>query len=299
MQALSINLATALCLVAVTIVTSSGSIQASPEMQTSNNSFSYGYVYVSKLSNLASTKDRAAYVLLTEGHTTTAIPALQQELAKNPNSLVAYVGLMQVEPERWGSEIDSLRAKVSQQYDRHQQPASADLLKLGTLLYYQRDRDPNLLVQPRFDKQEIEARKLLKQAWNNNHSPIVGLMLMEALTTAGFTSASSNESPTPIIIGHQLIKDLAGPEVLSQYLYARNYIWNTQPPPISLVPKQNLRSLLAVMASVRSLYGQRSGVLTIVDGKPVMTDNPVPASQLAHERYLKAWYNNLVAALKT
>ena len=31
----------------------------------------------------------------------------------------------------------------------------------------------------------------------------------------------------------------------------------------------------------------------------MMIDNPVPVSQLAHEHYLKRWFDNLVATLNS
>ena len=273
--------------------------QTSRKVPYYTNNPGYGWVYASQLSDFSPAQYRDSYALLSEGRLAEAALGLQQELAKHPNSLAAYVGLMQAEPDRWQREIDRLQAKIAQQREHHQEAAATDLFKLGTLLFYQRERGPTISGQPRFDKQEIEARALLAQAWSSSHAPVIGLMFIDMLVTAGFTSNSTSKPPTAIGVGQQMLEELAGPEAFSQYLNAQKSVWNTEPPSVSLVPKKNLLPLIAVMASVLSIYEQRSGTLKVIDGKPKMTDFPVPNSQIAHERYLEKWYDNLVAALKS
>ena len=299
------SLISALLLTGLTLTAGVGKqTQAASENPTSSNSFSYGYVYTSQLSDLTAARDRTAYALLNhallnQSRASEAVPGLQRELAENPGSLPAYVGLMQAEPERWPGEIKKLQEKIARQRVIHEDPAPADLFKLGTLLYYQREHGPILPPHPGLDKQELEARTLLEEAWGHDNTPIIGLMLMESLITAGQSSAPANKKMTLVVILRQLVKNLAGPRIYAEYLRAESDNWESEPPSVARVPKKNLRPLLAVMASFHSLYGQRSGILKVINGKQVMIDFPVPAPQLAQEHYLDKWYHIIKAALTT
>ncbi len=267
---------------------------AAPEVQVGTNPITYGWIGRAQLSDLSPTRIRNPYDLLRQRHLKEAALGLQQELAQHPDSLAAYVGLMQAEPARWPTEISRLRAEIAQKRTNHQEPQVADLFKLGVLLYYRWGQQP---TPPRDQKPLAEAQTLLVQAWHRDHQPIIGLALGDTLIDGILSSDSLTKGLSRQTISLQLLKELGGPQVYAQYLRAEKSLWNADPPAVSLVPKQNLRPLLAVVANLRSLYGQRSGILRVVNGKPTMIDNPVPASQIAHERYLREWFNRLVAAI--
>ena len=257
------------------------------------NPIKYGWVHDAQLSDLSPTRDRTPYDLLRHRRLGEAALGLQREMAQHPDSLSAYVGLMQADPARWSNEVKRLQVKIAQQQANHQNPESDDLFKLGTLLYYQWGQQPS---PPRNQQPFIKAQGLLAEAWHRNPVPIIGIMLSETLTITRASSEHSLDGLDTVTINHKLIKELAGSRVYAQYLRAQNSVWNMEAPAVSLVPTQNLRPLLAVVANLRGIYGGRSGILRVIDGKTRMIDNPVPASQLAHERYLKGWYDNLVAA---
>lgn len=269
---------------------------AGSSVQTCANPIMYGWVHDAQLSDLSPTRDRTPYDLLRHRRLGEAALGLQRELAQHPDSLSAYVGLMQADPERWSDEVKRLQVEIAQQRASRQNPEPDDLFKLGTLLYYQWGQQPS---PPRNQQPLTEAQKLLAEAWHRNPVPIIGILLSETLSITRASSEPALKGLDTVTINHKLIKELAGSRVYAQYLRAQNSVWNMEAPAVSLVPTQNLRPLLAVVANLRGIYGGRSGILRVIDGKTRMIDNPVPASQLAHERYLKEWYDNLVAALNT
>lgn len=270
--------------------------EAGPTVQISANPIRYGWVHDAQLSDLSPTRDRAPYDLLRQRRLGEAASGFQRELAQHPNSLAAYVGLMQADPARWSDEAKHLQIRIAQQRAHRQNPESDDLFKLGTLLYYQWGQQPS---PPRNQQPLMEAQNFLAQAWHHNHVPIIGLMLSETLSIMRASPDPVLKGLNTVTINQALIKELAGSRVYAQYLRAQKSVWDTDPPAVSLVLTQNIRPLLAVVANLRGLYGGRSGTLRVIDGKTRMIDNPVPASQLAHERYLKEWYDNLLAALNS
>ena len=96
-----------------------------------------------------------------------------------------------------------------------------------------------------------------------------------------------------------MLRELAGPVTYAKYLRAKQGSWHAEAPAASSVPTQSMRPLLSVVWSLRNLAGGRTGTLKVINGKPTMVDFPVPASQIAEERYLKDWYESLVTALKS
>lgn len=152
------------------------------------NPIRYGRVNNAQLSDLAPANSRALRDLLLHRRFDEAASDLQRELSQYPGSLAGYVGLMQVEPERWPVEIKRLRGEIAKQSANRQPPKPTDLFKLGTLLYYQWGQQP---APPRDRKQLAEAQALLAHAWHSDHAPIIGLMLGEML---GVEAASSDPS---------------------------------------------------------------------------------------------------------
>lgn len=265
------------------------------ESRSGTNPITYGLVGNAQLSYLSMSPDHAPYDMLYYQRLKEAVPGLEQELVQHPNSLAAYIGLMQAEPERWADEIKRLQKNISQRVDKHQEPEPADLFKLGTLRYYQWGQEP---PPPHNQKLVTEARLLLRRAWQHDHSPVIGLMLGETLNIGDFPSDPLFKGLNVKTINQQLVQELAGPRAYTQYVHAKASIWNANPPSVSLVPDQNRRPLFAVVQSLRSSAARRSGTLKVVDGKPTMVDFPVPASQLAERSYTKNWYDELVRVLK-
>lgn len=261
------------------------------------NPIRHGWVNNAQLSDLASTNNRAPYDLLMQHHFDEAIPALQRELTQYPGSLAAYVGLMQAQPERWPTEIKHLRGDVAKQSANLQPPNPSDLFKLGTLLHYQWGQQ---LAPPRNKQQLAEAQTLVARAWHGDHAPIIGLMLGEMLSVEAASSDPSVRGLSTKTIGPQLLQELCGRQAYAQYLHAQKLSWDEKPPIASLTPKENIRPTVAVVASLRSFYGKRGFTAQIINGRSgPSTADSVPASQLAHQRYLDQWYKHLVDAIPT
>lgn len=259
------------------------------------NPIRYGWLGNAQLSDLTPTRNRAPYDLLLNHHFEEAALSLQQELTQYPDSLAGYVGLMQARPERWQSEIKRLRREIAQQKSSHQLPKSADLFKLGTLLYYQWGQQP----APPQNKQSVaEAQSLLAHAWHDNHAPIVGLMLGDTLNDGVLSPDPLLKGLTAKIIYRKLLNELAGSKAYAQYLQAQKAEWKVEPPAVSLVSPKNIRPLLAVVATLRSASTRRSSTVQIVNGKigPIVFD-PVPAAQVSQQHYMEKWYQNLVNAI--
>lgn len=261
------------------------------------NPIRYGWVNNAQLSDLAPTTNRAPYDLLLHHRFSEAAPALQRELSQYPGSLSAYVGLMQAESERWPVEIKRLRGEVAKQSANHQAPDPTDLFKLGTLLHYHWGQQP---APPQNRQQLAEAQTLLAHAWHGNHAPIIGLMLGEMLSVEAASSDPLVKGLSTKTIGQELLQKLCGPQAYVQYLRAQKSSWDKEPPAVSLIPTGNIRPLVAVVASLRSFYGTRGFTAQIINGQAgPSTPDPVPASQLAQQRYLDEWYKHLVDAIPT
>ena len=262
------------------------SANAGDSTQNTVNPISYGWVAAARLYNLSSENDHKPYDLLSERQLQAAVSGLEQELQRDPDSLAAYVGLMQADPQRWQGETRRLTKP-------------ANLFKLGTLLFYQWGRQPIPTHPPIDNHLLVEAQAMLGQAWQSNHSPIIGLMLGDALTTGTFSNDVSLQKLNANKIDQQLIKDLAGPRAYAQYVIARKNGWKTKFPAVALIPAKNIRLLLAVVGNSASLSANRTGSLRTINGKPTMVDNPVPNVQVAEEKYLTEWYRSLKAVTNT
>jgi len=261
------------------------------------NPIRYGRVNNAQLSDLAPANSRALRDLLLHRRFDEAASDLQRELSQYPGSLAGYVGLMQVEPERWPVEIKRLRGEIAKQSANRQPPKPTDLFKLGTLLYYQWGQQP---APPRDRKQLAEAQALLAHAWHSDHAPIIGLMLGEMLGVEAASSDPSVKGLNTKKISQELLYELCGPQAYAQYLRAQSSSWNAKPPTVSLIPAENVRPLVAVVASLHSFYGIRGFTAQIINGKSgPSTADAVSASQLAHQRYLDQWYKHLVDAIPT
>lgn len=303
MQKLQVNSSTFLPLIVLAVVSlvftlfmpinKASSAGSTPK--TLANPIRYGRVNNAQLSDLAPADSRALHDLLLHRRFDEVASTLQRELSQYPDSLAAYVGLMQADPKQWPIEIKRLRREVAKQSANRQPPKSTDLFKLGTLLYYQWGQQQ---APPRDRKQLAEAQTLLARAWHSDHAPIVGLMLGEMLGVEAASSDPVVKGLSTKTIGQELLNELCGPQAYAQYLRAQSSSWNARPPMVSLIPAENIRPLVAVVASLHSFYGIQGFTAQIVGGHagPSIPDT-VPASQLSHQRYLDEWYKNLVNAI--
>jgi hypothetical protein len=254
-----------------------------------NMPIAYGWVSQAQLSDFAPERLQKSCDLLQQRHFAAAAPGFERELATHPDSLAAYVGLVQAKPNLWPSMRKRLEADVA----IHKDGADADTkFKLGALLFYEWGQLPpvpsNVLM--------ARAQTLLTQAWQERPLPIEGMMLIDSLCIGRVSNYPPLRRLNQQAITDQLIAFLGGDRTYALYAQAKRKGWQAQPPPASLVPAPNLKALIGAVRNLRSVVNSRVSYGKIVNGKAVFVDQPYTPSELAEQRYTANWLSSLFRA---
>ncbi len=261
-------------------------ILAAQLCQAQSMPIAYGWVSQSQLSDFAPERLQKPCDLLQQRHLAAAAVGFERELTTNPNSLAAYVGLVQANPAVWPAMRKRLEADVA----AHRDGTDADTeFKLGTLLFYEWGQLPpvpsNALL--------IRSQTLLTQAWQQRPLPIEGMMLIDTLSIGKVsTYPPLRRLNAPIITG-QLIATLGGNKTYTLYAQARKKNWQTQPPPVRLVPSTNIKPLIAVVRYLKSFSNNRVSYGKVINGKTVFVDQPYTSPELAEQEYTASWLSSL------
>lgn len=256
------------------------------EAKQDNGFISYGWVNRAQLSDLSPTSVRQPYDQLLEKKFAQAIVGLKAERVSDPSSLAAYVGLVQADPELRQQEIRRLQPQAD-----NPKATATELFQLGTALLYQSGQTmpPNRAMLG-------QSQTMLGRAWQREHKPIYGLMLGDALHFGTVSADALLKGRSSKTINEQLVKELAGDNVYQQYLAAAQKGWQVQPPPVALVPAANRKTLLAVVASMRSYAASPSTTTHMTAEGVTLSFNAASNLYASKQRYMAAWFDALVAA---
>ena len=246
----------------------------------------YGWVSQSQLSDFAPERLQKACDLLQQRRLAPAAIAFDQELSRNPDSLAAYVGLIQAKPSLWPAMRKRLEANVA----THEDGTDADTeFKLGTLLFYEWGQLPPV---PSNDLL-IRSQTLLTQAWRQRPLPIEGMMLVDTLHIGKRSTYPPLKKLDAETIINQLIAALGGNKAYTLYAQAKSRNWQKPPPPVWLVPASNVKPLIAVVRYLKSASNSRVAYGKVINGKTVFVDQPYTASDIAMQRYTAGWLSAL------
>lgn len=251
-----------------------------------NMPIAHGWVSQSQLSDFAPERLQKPCDLLQQRHLAAAAVGFERELTKNPDSLTAYVGLVQAKPALWPAMRKRLEADVA----AHGDGTDADTeFKLGTLLFYEWGQLPpvpsNALL--------IRSQTLLTRSWQDRPLPIVGMMLIDTLSIGKVSGYPPlRKLNQPIIVG-QLIAALGGSRTYKLYVQAKQKNWHSPPPPVSLVDSTNIKSLIGVVRYLKSSSNSRVSYGTVINGKTVFVDQPYTSPELAEQEYTARWLSSL------
>ncbi len=261
-------------------------ILAAQLCQAQNMPISYGWVSQSQLSDFAPERLQKTCDLLQQRQLATAAVGFEHELARNPDSLAAYVGLVQAKPALWPAMRKRLEADVA----AHKDGTDADTeFKLGTLLFYEWGQLPPVPTNALL----IRSQTLLTQAWQQRPLPIEGMMLIDTLSIGKVSDypplRKLNQS---IIVGH-LIAALGGSRTYKLYAQAKQKNWHSLPPPVSLVSSTNVKPLIGVVRYLKSSSNSRVSYGKVINGKTVFVDQPYTSPELAEQEYAASWLSSL------
>jgi hypothetical protein len=250
------------------------------------NPINYGWVSYAMLSDLAPEQLQSSCNLLFQHHLNQASAGFKTELSKYPNALVAFVGLVQSTPSVWPSLISQLEKNSA----AGKTDAETDF-ELGTLLYYQWGQ------QSTNNTGIARAQTLLDKAWQQDHAPIIGMMLADTLGIGKYSHYPPLKAVGDRSITEQLISKLAGPRAFSFYQSAKSSGWQMEPPPLDWVQPKNVRPLIGMVRNLRSLSSSRVGTTEVVNGNYVAVTSPYTPTQTAEQNYLAAWFRVLLPGL--
>lgn len=163
----------------------------------------YGWVSQSQLSDFAPERLQKTCDLLQQRQLAAAAIGFDRELSKNPDSLVAYVGLVQSKPTVW----PAMRSRLEADAAAHKDGTDADTeFKLGTLLFYEWGQLPPAPSMALL----IRSQTLLTQAWEQRPLPIEGMMLIDTLHIGKVSTYPPLRRLDALTIEDQLIAALGG-----------------------------------------------------------------------------------------
>ncbi len=246
-----------------------------------------GYIsYKTSLDLFSSSSLMKANIDLMNGNLTASAKSFADQIAREPNDLAAYVGLVQ------SSRGTRQNLFFQYQIDERKKPSLTNEFKLGLVSFYLygeglKSSDPNGKNQLLLGS---IARKKLQKAYDMNHAPIIGFILADALN---YTPGSS--SVLPVFEG--MLKELGGTTLYQEYTSAKNSGWNTTLPEYNGT-KKNMLLLARIVSNLRSQNSMTVGTVeeTVMDGKRVVTFGPgtfKPEQQKAMS-YLELWQKQLL-----
>jgi hypothetical protein len=194
---------------------------------------------------------RKAFKILEEKHAFDAAEKLfQSYLQTHPNSIYAWIGLMQCSPKYWDAELKKLEAT---DFDPKKDPTSA--FKLGILLGYKYLMRP---VPENVSPEQYEAARrawiadpvtkriewLLKEAWVYSRNPLYGIAYFCDSPHSGIPRISDQE------LIKAMLKETAGPKAMAVYHLAEANHWNGPVPDLKLIDPQKLGLLRGVIDAI-------------------------------------------------
>lgn len=246
----------------------------------------YGWVSQSQLSDFAPERLQKTCDLLQQRQLAAAAIGFDRELSKNPDSLVAYVGLVQSKPTVW----PAMRSRLEADAAAHKDGTDADTeFKLGTLLFYEWGQLPPAPSMALL----IRSQTLLTQAWEQRPLPIEGMMLIDTLHIGKVSTYPPLRRLDALTIEDQLIAALGGNKTYTLYAQARKKNWQKPPPPVWLVPSSNIKPLIAVVRYLKSSSNYHVAYGKIINGKTVFVDQPYTSSDVARQKYTASWLSSL------
>ncbi|HLI48148.1 MAG TPA: hypothetical protein VKV18_05580 [Chthonomonas sp.] len=244
---------------------------------------------------------RKAFKILEEKHAFDAAAKIfQSYLQTHPNSIYAWIGLMQCSPKYWDAELKKLETT---DFDPKKDPTSA--FKLGMLLWYKyiMRPEPQNVSYEQYEaarrawiadpvKKRIEW--LLKEAWVYSHNPFYGIAYVDDSPHSGIPRISDQE------LIKAMLEETAGPKAMAIYHQAEANHWNGPVPDLKLIDPQKLGLLRGVIATLyidRMSYGET--FFPEANGKMRVVYDHYPSPEAKRQgAYLKRWRNLIDQTLK-
>lgn len=280
---------TAVTLAVLAVVIVALAVRGNGQQRPSPPGINFGYmpgrIGAIPLRYFGSVQLSSAWESLLVGRGWEARPKLEQWVRDHPDDLAAFVGLLQANP-------DSIPGEVMRYEDAVRKGAGGPTtrFRLGTLLLYRWGlREPRTRSQ--FDDERARATALLENAWREHQTVLFGLMLCEAYEChrAGFYDSDK--------VLDTLLQKIAGQTAYQQYREAMESGWKSEPPRVALVPAENRRSLVAVLAKMWSIATARIGHFEKVNGKLRQVTETPPDWTLPKEQYLYLWKTSVQRAI--
>lgn len=246
-----------------------------------------GKINLLPLSEFAPENLQKACTLLLNNNYDEAAREFRQELGRNQNNLLAFVGLAQADLTFWPGEVKRLETQLKQNPEN-----TIARFKLGTLLFYQAE------VKYRSGgnadaAQEIDrATRLLSKSWREIKLPIPGLLYIEA------HSIRSPNAGEEFAVLDQLIASLTGRQAYSSYQKAKQAGWQALPPSIQGTSPANLKPLRGVIRLAKSLSSVRFGHGVMHGNQVQMVYDPVPPERQRQTEYFLRWRQAIDRALQ-
>ncbi len=275
-----------------------------------------GLITGTLLANFVPDRLRQACDLLLKKRVGEATPKaaflFRKELAKHPQDLAAYIGLLQADPSILATESRRLKMEV----DRNKGGLAAKF-KLSVALFYCYSALPTMLQrEEKYQKLMAPAFAFMEKVWEVEKKPLVGFMLTEMYF------GSPKLTPNAALLKDREIMDrlllaLGGQAIYSRYLQAKANLWNATPPPVQWVPIANRADLWLVIHYLWGIASVHVGRGTLLDGTSLIVVvelgqekleekkyadqtaikwNPMPPIQLRQSRYLVDWEEALKKA---
>ena len=190
--------------------------------------------------------------LLRENKTKQATILLKAEAIQHKDDMGAYVEWIQSDRTVWSQEAD-----IQEDHLRLKPNDSHAAFKLSVILLYQwygRKTSNSSLERARF---------LMRKVWDQSHSTLAGLFLVE------LASRPSYKSERRWNITEEILAYLLGSQSLREYQEAKQKGWHGSPPSMIDLSGETLRQLYGVVLNFRTLNDYRITRAIYSNGKMV------------------------------
>lgn len=255
-----------------------------------DNTYYPGYVaYALPLAWLVQPDLRPACAALQRNDLETAEKAFRSGIARHPEDLAAYVGLLQA--------MRGVRDTYLTDYqqDVKAEDTAANEFKLGVLAWYMfGERMPDYRPQAQKEKRRLAkvSRDALERAYDLSHAPVVGFTLADAEVLGGPRAS--------VVIYEDMLKRMGGTRVYNAYISATRNGWRARQPPVPNMAPPDLLIFRRIITGLKSVNSGRGAVEVrhVVNGKETVTlrEEPYSSVQQRAMAYLSTWAERIKEA---